>query len=252
MSRMKHAFNFRTSSHIALPAMVLASAVLFAAGCTNETSRRSAVDSTRFCDPSNPYSCVATAGLPAPSASRDNPITRPKEDEVVAVKKDDEKPKENGPSTPAASPVPAAPPAPAAPVAQPADPAAEKAKALKELTEAIGKVGDAVADNIKKGGTPASEKEGTKAQPYMVTFTKDSFVGVADGTVSKNCFISAGTSIEVSSAPERVTNFSSLGVDQNLAKGVVTVTPASGASGCNLVGTDVIFIGSHATAQPKP
>lgn len=238
----------RTISQLSISTIALSVAVLSAAGCTNQTSRRSAVDATRFCDPSNPYSCVATAALPAPSASRDNAAALPKSGEDERIKKEEEKPKEESSSTPA---VPAVPAAPAAPVAQP-DPAAEKAKALKELTEAIGKVGDAVTDNINKGGRPAPAKDESKAQPYVITFTKDSFVGVADGTVSKNCFVSAGTALEVGAEPVKVTNFASLGVDQQMAQGVVTVTPGSQAPGCSLVGTDVIFIGSHATSQPKP
>jgi hypothetical protein len=64
--------------------------------------------------------------------------------------------------------------------------------------------------------------------------------------------VTSGTVIEVKSAPAKITEFASQGVNQFLARDVVSVLPADGVSGCTLTGQDFVYMGSHAASQPKP
>lgn len=236
--------------------------VSIGAGCTNQPAKRSAVDARRLCNPANPYSTclstepaasnsVAAPVLPAPRAN--NP-PRETPDVPVPVVGPDAVPGAGPDAVPVAGP---AAPSPAA------DPDAARAEALKEVSKSVGDLGKAIVDNINKGsggsgsgngagGGSGGAGEKTTSGGYLVTFSKDSFVGVAEGSVVKNCFIPTGTVVEVKSAPAKVKNFVSLGVNQLLAIGVVSIAPEAAVNGCSLVGKDFVYLGSHAAFQPKP
>jgi len=230
------------------------------AACTNETSRRSAVDPKRLCDPANPYStCLSTEASPSSA----NPMAAP----TIGVRKT---PPDGGGGAgggdggggagagAGADPKNAAPAAPAAPPPNPEDERAKaQAEALRGVTGALDELGKALGDKIRNrpnsaGGSGGDGSAANSSGTYLVTFGKDSFVGIASGSVTKNCFVTSGTVIEVKSTPAKITEFASQGVNQFLARDVVSVSPAVSASGCTLTGQDFVYMGSHATFQPKP
>ena len=192
--------------------------------CTNEAARRSAVDPKRLCDPANPYSCLSTEAA-SPSSADTGPRGAPKQNNNPV-------PDNKGPAPAAVAPAPAdGAPAPAAPIDPEEARAKAQAEALKEVGKAVECLAGAIGDNIRNqpakagetGGGGENGNGGQTAGPYLVVFSKDSFVGIATGSVKKNCFVTSGTAIEVNSAPAKVTEFASQGVNQFLARGVVSV-----------------------------
>ncbi|MEY2987258.1 MAG: hypothetical protein RJB13_779, partial [Pseudomonadota bacterium] len=184
------------TSRFATAGLILMIAALSTA-CTNEPARRSAVDPKRTCDPANPYSCLATrvttgGGSPqqaAPSATNNGSNGAPTQTKVPPEElPPEELPPEELPG-----------PSPVVDTSGERDVDAEKAKAIEKLTSAFEELGSAASTAIKNGGESKSGDSGddSKLKPFLVTFSKDSFVGIATGSVTKNCAVTSGTVIEV-------------------------------------------------------
>jgi hypothetical protein len=236
----------------------------FFAACTPEPSRRSAVDSASLCS-NNPDRPVYQGNCLRTKAVQQTEDTNRREPLEELPPPDARLPGAGAPGAPgapeAASPAsPASPAAPAAPpVAAPAkpDPDAQKADAIKVITDAIDKHGaDAVAGIEKTlggGGSKPSSDRPTADKIYVVTFSKDSFIGIADSSVVKNCFVGAGSVIEVKGQPQKVTEFSSMGVNQYVTGEALEVNLMGGSSeSCGLKGRDFVYIGGHASVSAKP
>ena len=91
------------------------------------------------------------------------------------------------------------------------------------------------------------------AKNRLVVFKQDSFVAIASQSIVANCFVPSGTKIEVSGDVSAVTQFQSLGVQQNIAFEVVAVSyPAAEAGACALNGKNFVYLSNHADLQEKP
>ena len=238
------------------PAIVLGS--VFAA-CTPEPARRSAVESSKLCS-SDPDRSVWAGTCLATQAS----TTKGSDDSNVGSAPEAAPGGNNSPSpvVPKPDPVGGNPPSPVVP--KPAaggdtDPAAQNAAVINEVTKAIKGATPAVVDGLgqvlngggAKPGTPA--KTETKGVPsFVVTFRKDSFVGIADNSVIKNCFVSSGAVLEVKGEPKKITEFSSLGVSQYVTGETLDASLTGGSDSCELMGKDFVFISGHASFAAKP
>jgi hypothetical protein len=244
-------------SQLIYPAIVLGS--VFAA-CTPEPARRSAVESSTRCssDPDKSVwagTCLATQASTTGVSGDSNGGRSPEAVSAAAV------PAAAAPAAAApagAAPAAAAPPA-AAPVVAESDPAAQQAAGIKIATDAVEGITPAVVDVLgqvlngggAKPGTPAkTETEG--ASTYVVTFSRDSFVGIADNSVIKNCFVSSGAVLEVKGEPKKITEFSSLGVSQYVTGETLDASLTGGSDSCELKGKDFVFISGHASFAAKP
>ena len=238
-------------SQLIYPAVVLGA--VFAA-CTPEPARRSAVDSGKTCsnDPDRPVwggTCLQTQASAAKGSDDSRGIPERPVPEVAR------------PETPVrpelpAPPEPLAPPAPA-PVRE--SPEAQDAAVMNEVTKAIEGATPAIVDGLgkvlngggPKPGTPAkTEPQG--APTYVVSFSKDSFVGIADNSVIKNCFVSSGSVFEVKGEPKKITEFSRLGVNQYVTGETLDVNVSGGIESCELKGKDFVFLSEHAAFTLKP
>jgi len=251
---MRHVFhkNVKVSAMNSSMLSVIVLGSVFAA-CTQEPVRRSAVDAASICGtnadkPVWKGECLRTQSVQAEADAG----AAPSEPEPVAP--GDKSPPESvrvepgdgageRPGAPVAPVAPAAPAAPAKP-----DPDQQKADAIKVITDAIDKHGaDAVA------GIEKTLNRGQTTKVYVVTFSKDSFVGIADNSVVKNCFVGAGSVVEVKGQPLKVTEFSSMGVNQYVTGEALEVNVAGGSSDdCGLKGKDFVYIGGHASVAAKP
>lgn len=235
-------------SQLIYPAIVLGS--VFAA-CTPEPARRSAVESSKLCssDPDRSVwagTCLATQASTANGSGDSRAIPERPVPEAAR------------PETPVRSELPASPEPPApAPVKESSE--AQNAAVINEVTKAIEGVTPAVVDGLgkvlngggAKPGTPAkAETQGVPS--YVVTFSKDSFVGIADNSVIKNCFVSSGAVLEVKGEPKKITEFSSLGVSQYVTGETLEVSITGGSDSCELKGKDFVFISGHASFAAKP
>ncbi len=258
-------------SQLIYPAIVLGS--VFAA-CTPEPARRSAVESSKLCssDPDRSVwagTCLATqastAGVSGDSNGGRSPEAAPggnNSPSPSGPKPDPVGGNPPSPSGPKPDPVGGNPPSPSGP--KPAaggdtDPAAQNAAVINEVTKAIKGATPAVVDGLgqvlngggAKPGTPA--KTETKGVPsFVVTFSKDSFVGIADNSVIKNCFVSSGAVLEVKGEPKKITEFSSLGVSQYVTGETLDASLTGGSESCELKGKDFVFISGHASFAAKP
>ena len=240
-------------SQLIYPAIVLGS--VFAA-CTPEPARRSAVESSKLCssDPDRSVwagTCLATQS--STTKGSDDSSRTPERSIPEAA------PAER-PELPAPEVVPVAknPPA-AAPVVPESDPAAQNTAVIREVTKGIEGATPGIVDGLgkvlngggAKPGTPAkTEPQG--APTYVVTFSKDSFVGIADNSVIKNCFVSSGAVLEVKGEPKKITEFSSLGVSQYVTGETLDASLTGGSDSCELKGKDFVFISGHASFAAKP
>ena len=199
---------------------ILSGFVLVAAvACSGENSdRRSAVDTGRLCN-SESKTTVAGACL-----DRGSNIGGPAPDVS---------PEASPVASPEASPV-------ASPEASPV--------ASPEASPKASPVGGRPAESLPGGSAPP-----TTPTTRTLVFMLDSFVAVADTTVAKNCFIPSGTTIEFSGELAPLTQFRSLGVNQNIAFNVVAAVPPSGKTvGCELKSSDIVYLVAHADAPVKP
>ncbi len=243
-------------SQLIYPAIVLGS--VFAA-CTPEPARRSAVESSKLCssDPDRSVwagTCLATQA--STTKGSDDSSRTPERSVPEAAPA--ERPARPEPAAPEVVPVAKNPPE-TAPVAVDTDPAAQNAAAVNEVTKAIEGATPAIVDGLgqvlngggAKPGTPAKTGTGG-ASTYVVTFSKDSFVGIADNSVIKNCFVTSGAVLEVKGEPKKITEFSSLGVSQYVTGETLDASLTGGSDSCELKGKDFVFISGHASFAAKP
>lgn len=262
----------RSHSTLVKKSQLVYSAIIFGsvfAACTPEPARRSAVEASKLCtnDSDRPVwagTCLATQASTANGSYDSTPATNPPPakngpiDESQQSPPGESKPKTKQPPAPVAgnptSPV----------VTKPAvggntDSAAQNAAVINEVTKGIKDATPAIMDGLGQvlngGGakpkTPA--KTGTQAgASYVVTFSKDSFVGIADDSVIKNCFVSSGSVLEVKGEPRKITEFSSLGVSQYVTGETLDVSITGGSESCELKGKDFVFISGHASFAAKP
>lgn len=214
---------------------------MWTVGCTNEPTRRSAVDLAKLCSEKGQavtqggclptgQAVIAGSGIPTPAETPNgNPALPP----VVDKKVPPATSADAGAAAPPTSPV----------VAQ---------------REAAAKAIDSVADQLGKtsGVPPAAGPERTASiatEPTAtVTFDKDTFIAIADASVTKNCFIPMGTEMEVKGIPVKVTQFTSLGVDQAVTGETISVKyPKSQSDACGLVGRDFVYLSTHAKVAEK-
>jgi hypothetical protein len=125
------------------------------------------------------------------------------------------------------------------------------------IVDAIDKHGpDAVAGiekTLNGGGGKTTAANPATEKIYIVTFSKDSFIGIADSSVVKNCFVGAGSVVEVKGQPLKVSEFSSMGVNQYVTGEALEVNLMGGSSeSCSLKGKDFVYIGGHASVAAKP
>ena len=239
------------------------------AACTPEPARRSAVDSASRCsnNPERPVyqgNCLRTQAV---QESEDTAGREPRKETPATV---DSRPPVDSPAgmppagsrpAPAVKPAagggePVTAPAPAAPPAA-SDPDAQKADAIEAITDAINKHGDEAVAGIEKAINGRGSGSGSSQTPphkvYVVTFNKDSFIGIADGSVVRNCFVGSGSVIEVKGQPQKVTEFSSMGVNQYVTGESLEVNLMGGSTeSCSLKGKDFVYIAGHATVTAKP
>ena len=246
-------------SQLIYPAIVLGS--VFAA-CTPEPARRSAVESSKLCssDPDRSVwagTCLATQASTARGSGNSKGGGVP-EAAPAAAAPAAAAPAAAAPAAPEVVPAEKNPPA-AAPVAVDTDPAAQNAAVVREVIKGIEGATPGIVDGLgqvlngggAKPGTPAkTETEG--ASTYVVTFSKDSFVGIADNSVIKNCFVSSGSVLQVKGEPKKITEFSSLGVSQYVTGETIDVSIMGGSESCELKGKDFVFISGHASFAAKP
>jgi hypothetical protein len=238
-------------SQLIYPAIVLGS--VFAA-CTPEPARRSAVESSKLCssDPDRSVwagTCLATQASTARGSGDSKGGGVPEAAPAAAV------PAAAAPAgaAPAAAALPEVVPAEknppaAAPVAVDTDPAAQNAAVIREVTKGIEGATPGIVEGVGKVLNGGGAKPGT----YVVTFSKDSFVGIADSSVIKNCFVSSGAVLEVKGEPKRITEFSSLGVSQYVTGETLDASLTGGSDSCELKGKDFVFISGHASFAAKP
>lgn len=243
-------------SQLIYPAIVLGS--VFAA-CTPEPARRSAVESSKLCssDPDRSVwagTCLATQASTAGVSGDSNGGRSPE-----AAPGGNNSPSPSGPKPDPVAGNPTSPVVPKPAAGGDTDPAAQNAAVINEVTKAIKGATPAVVDGLgqvlngggAKPGTPA--KTETKGVPsFVVTFSKDSFVGIADNSVIKNCFVSSGAVLEVKGEPKKITEFSSLGVSQYVTGETLDVSITGGSESCELKGKDFVFISGHASFATKP
>lgn len=254
---------------------LLAAGSSFFLACTPNPSRRSAADVAKLCpDPDKPVfagSCLQTSSDAV--TTRDSATVQESAGSPAAPVKQDEpetaEPSGATPITSSAGASGAAPdsaavnPSGSASTTAPADqPAAQqettdaRVEGIKILTSAI----DQIAGKISEGSGGAQQQEQgseagqeTDGKNYIVKFTTDTFVAIADNIVVKNCFLPANSEVEVKGEPSQVTQFSSLGVDQQVALDVVSVTVSGGAADtCGLKGKDFVYLSAHASVTVKP
>jgi len=99
---------------------------------------------------------------------------------------------------------------------------------------------------------PEAGAEGTRpaaaaaAKPKQLKIKRDTFVAVAQSNVIRNCFVPAATVIVVSGEVSSLDNFKKLGVNQNIAFGVTSVTyPGNFTQTCALNGEDFVYLADH-------
>jgi hypothetical protein len=222
--------------------------VVATVGCSGETTdRRSAVDTGRLCN-SESKTSIAGACLERGSNISGGGTNLPVGDPPPATV---------GDPPPAPGGDPAQGPAGNSPPSSSGNPAAGSGG-----IPASGSGGDPLPAGggnpvAASGGNPLPASGGNPAPSAPTTRTllikQDSFVAVADTTVAKNCFIPAGTKIEFSGDLAQLTQFKALGVNQNIAYSVVSVTPASGKTvGCELKGSDFVYLVAHADVAANP
>lgn len=239
------------------------------AACINEQPiRRSAVDQTKLCanDPERPVfagQCLKTQantnGPPETQRVVVQPIKPGSEESLPTLE----------PGAPTVTPEPIAPtvtPEPsaktetkaAAPTGNPpkgeGDLEAVQAKEREALSKILEGLGQVLTGN-KKSGAPEGDTGNTNPGPetastsFVVTFSKQSFVGVADQNVVKNCLVAEGTKIVVKGEPQRITQFEELGVEQYVTGEILEIVDSTDS--CKLIGKDIVYLGSHASASPK-
>lgn len=246
------------------------------AGCASEPARRSGVDSSQLCGGSSGKACYGTEPIDTkkvefpeevvgngdsngfePSAST-NAAVRPPGTSVAANSGQAAQPAADGAGGDGSSggaDVPNT--TPAGPTASQSSGAAQQQiQQNDQIIKVIETLGTKVVDTISGSGTkpsvttPATKEETAAAKTYVISFSKDSFVGIADGSVAKNCFVASGTKIEVKGAPEKVTEFENLGVSQMLTGEVQLLSGSSDS--CGLKGKDLLYLASHASVAVKP
>ncbi|MEY4064119.1 MAG: hypothetical protein RIR26_327 [Pseudomonadota bacterium] len=237
--------------------LLTSSSCLFAA-CTPEPARRSAAELSKMCPADKPVfagSCLQTSAaagpsLPAPP-KEEPPTTEPPKEEPPKS----EPPKEEPPKS---EPPKQEPPKSEPPQQDSGGQSAANAQAegIKILTTAIDQLTGKIKDGSLGGGQqPQSGQDSPDAtvKNYVVKITADTFVAIADSVVVKNCFLPADSEIEVKGEPLKVTQFSSMGVEQYVASDVVSVTISGGAAdSCGLKGKDFVYLSAHANATVKP
>jgi hypothetical protein len=253
---------------------LLAASSSFFLACTPNPSRRSAADVAKLCpDPDKPVfagSCLQTSSDAVTTRDSTTAQESARRPSPTAEQSGTDAPEPSGttPIAASAGPSGAAPdtaavnPSGSASTTAPADqPAAQqetdaRVEGIKILTSAI----DQIAGKISEGSGGAQQQEQgseagqeTDGKTYIVKFTTDTFVAIADNIVVKNCFLPANSEVEVKGEPSKVTQFSNLGVEQHVALDVVSVTVSGGAADtCGLKGKDFVYLSAHAGVTVKP
>lgn len=217
--------------------LVGASALLVLAnGCANdESGRKSAVDAAKLCGGAKDVVFAGSCLERGSSLGAGDP--KPPPDQGL--------PDESGARNPAGSPTETTPVVEGSPKVTPDNPPPVPDKPPPgEVVVPSGGGKDPVDTTPVKG-----------AVAQILSFSRDSFVAIADQVVKGNCFVPKGTTIEFKGDFAPVTQFKSFGVNQNIALDVVAVKYPEGQSGssvCNLEGKNFVYLAGHAEVAAKP
>ncbi len=98
----------------------------------------------------------------------------------------------------------------------------------------------------ESGGEGEKPPAVASAKSKQLKMKRDTFVAIAQSNVIRNCFVPAETVIVVSGEVSSLNNFKKLGVNQNIAFGVTSVTyPKNFTQTCALNGEDFVYLADH-------